>query len=122
MSGYRRPLMITSWCAPKSLSCLPCLVDTAHSVGSWRRGIGGPLLRRLACADRDHHRGLHVGYEQYRPYGVGAPRTGNTLISMPMLLSTNPIGSIADHMAMHVSVVAHTNETDVRLPPPTTAD
>ena len=64
----------------------------------------------------------HLGYEQYRPDGVGAPRTGDTLISMPMLLSTNPIGSIADHMAMHVSAVAHTYETDVRLPPPTTAD
>ena len=50
----------------------------------------------------------HLGYEQYRHNGVGAPETGNALISMPMLLSTNPIGSIADHMAMHVSAVAHT--------------
>jgi hypothetical protein len=36
---------------------------------------------------------------------------------MPMLLSTNPIGSIADHMAMHISAIAHAYETDVRLPP-----
>ena len=41
---------------------------------------------------------------------------------MPMPLSTNPIGSITDRMAMHVSAVAHTYETDVRLLPPTTAD
>jgi hypothetical protein len=41
---------------------------------------------------------------------------------MPMLLSTNPIGSVANHMAMHISAVAHTYETEVRLPPPTTAD
>ena len=64
----------------------------------------------------------HLGFEQYRQDGVGAPETGNTLISLPMLLTTNPIGSVADHMAMHISAVSHTYETDVRLPPPTTAD
>lgn len=63
----------------------------------------------------------HLGFAQYRHDGIGAPETGNALISMPMLLSTNPIGSIADHAAMHISAVAHTYETDVRLPPPTTA-
>jgi hypothetical protein len=41
---------------------------------------------------------------------------------MPMLLSTSPIGSIADHAAMHISAVAHEYQTEVRLPPPTTAD
>jgi hypothetical protein len=39
----------------------------------------------------------------------------------PMLLSTNPIGSVADHMAMHITAVTHTYETDVRLLPPTEA-
>jgi hypothetical protein len=63
----------------------------------------------------------HLGYTQYRRDGIGQPETGNTLISMPMLLSANPIGSIADHMAMHVSAVAHTYGTEVRLPPPTRA-
>jgi hypothetical protein len=38
-----------------------------------------------------------------------------------MLLSTNPIVSMADHMAMHISAVAHIYGTDVRLPPPTKA-
>jgi hypothetical protein len=37
-------------------------------------------------------------------------------VGEPMLLSTNPIGSIADQMAMHMSAVAHTYETDMRLP------
>jgi hypothetical protein len=46
---------------------------------------------------------------------------GSTIISMPMLLSTNPIGSIADHAAMHISAVSHSYETDVRLPPPVKA-
>jgi len=63
----------------------------------------------------------HLGYDQYRQDGVKAPETGNTIISVPMLLTANPIGSVADHMAMHISAVAHTYETDVRLPPPTTA-
>ena len=64
----------------------------------------------------------HLGYTQYREDGIGAPETGNTIISMPMLLTTNPIGSIADHAAMHISAVAHDYETEVRLPPPTQAD
>ena len=54
--------------------------------------------------------------------GVGAPETGNAIISMPMLLSTNPIGSVADHAAMHISAVAHSYETDVHLPPPAAAN
>jgi hypothetical protein len=62
-----------------------------------------------------------LGFAQYREDGVRAPETGNTIISMPMLLSTNPIGSIADHAAMHISAVAHSYETEVRLPPPTRA-
>ena len=64
----------------------------------------------------------HLGYSQYREDGIGAPETGNTIISMPMLLTTNPIGSVVDHAAMHISAVAHNYETEVRLPPPTRAD
>jgi hypothetical protein len=63
----------------------------------------------------------HLGFEQYREDGVGEPETGNAIISMPMLLSANPIGSVADHAAMHISAVAHSYETEVRLPPPTKA-
>jgi hypothetical protein len=63
----------------------------------------------------------HLGFTQYRDDGVGAPETGNLIISMPMLLSANPIGSIADHAAMHISAVARTYNTEVRLPPPTKA-
>ena len=40
---------------------------------------------------------------------------------IPMKAGTNPIGSIADHAAMHVSAVAHSYETEVRLPPATEA-
>ena len=48
----------------------------------------------------------HLGFTRYREDGVRAPEIGNTIISMPMLLSTNPIGSIADHAATHISAAA----------------
>jgi hypothetical protein len=104
------------------LTVLPCLVVY--------RALGGSLpttRRRIAYFAASL--GLvvtitavyHLGFSQYRQDGVGAPETGNTIISLPMLLSTNPIGSVADHMAMHIAAVARTYETDVRLPPPTKA-
>jgi hypothetical protein len=63
----------------------------------------------------------HLGYAQYRDDGIRQPETGNALISAPMLLSTNPVGSVLDHAAMHVSAVLHDYETEVRLPPATSA-
>ena len=105
------------------LTVLPCLVvyrALGGRLGSWRRRLAyfaSSLLLVLAITAV-----YHLGFEQYREDGVGAPETGNTIISLPMLLSTNPIGSIADHAAMHVSAVAHSYETEVRLPPPAEAD
>jgi hypothetical protein len=40
-------------------------------------------------------------------------------MSVPMLLTANPIGSVVDHSAMHVSAVIHEYEDDTRLPPQT---
>jgi hypothetical protein len=105
------------------LTVLPCLVvyrGLGGDLGTWRRRIAyfaASLVLVMSITAV-----YHLGYEQYRQDGVGAPETGNTLISLPMLLTTNPIGSVADHMAMHISAVSHTYETDERLPPPTTAD
>jgi hypothetical protein len=64
----------------------------------------------------------HLGYEQYRDDGIGAPEFGNVLFSMPMLATANPIGSVIGHSAMHVAAVTHEYEDDVRLPPTTSAD
>ena len=105
------------------LTVLPCLVvyrALGGRLSTWRRRIAYfaaslALVMTITAV-------YHLGFEQYREDGVGAPETGNTIISMPMLLSTNPVGSIADHAAMHVSAVAHEYETEVRLPPPTEAD
>lgn len=105
------------------LTVLPCVV--AHRalggrMGNWRGRLtyfasALALVMTITAV-------YHLGYAQYRQDGVGAPETGNALISMPMLLSTNPIGSVADHAAMHIAAVTHTYETTVRLPPPAKAD
>jgi hypothetical protein len=102
------------------LTVLPCLVvyrSLGGRLASWRRRLAyfGASLALVGTITAVYH----LGFAQYRSDGVGAPETGNTIISMPMLLSANPIGSIADHSAMHISAVAHSYETEVRLPPPT---
>jgi len=61
----------------------------------------------------------HLGYPQYRQDGVAKPEVGNTLISIPMLATANPVGSIAAHISMHVTAVTHSYETTVFLPPQT---
>jgi hypothetical protein len=61
----------------------------------------------------------HLGYPQFREDGVGQPEVGNTLISVPALLTTNPAGSVVAHAAMHTTAVTHSYETDVYLPPQT---
>jgi hypothetical protein len=104
------------------LTVLPCLVvyrALGGHLATWSLRIAyfGASLALVVAITAVYH----LGFTQYRHNGVRAPETGNTIISVPMLLSTNPIGSIADHMAMHISAVAHTYETDVRLPPPSKA-
>lgn len=64
----------------------------------------------------------HLGYAQFREDGVGAPEIGNTIISVPALVSANPVGSVVAHASMHVAAVTHSYETDTFLPPQTNAD
>jgi hypothetical protein len=105
------------------LTVLPCLVvlrGMGGRLGTWRRRaayVGASLALVVTITA-----GYHLGYAQYRDDGIRQPETGNALISAPMLLSTNPVGSVLDHAAMHVSAVLHDYETEVRLPPATTAD
>jgi hypothetical protein len=63
----------------------------------------------------------HLGYEQFREDGIGAPETGNAIMSVPLLATGNPLGSIAAHASMHVTADIHSYETDVFLPPQTEA-
>jgi hypothetical protein len=105
------------------LTVFPCLViyhALGGPLGTWPRrfayfGASLALVMAITAA-------YHLGYDHYRDEGVRDPETGNVLMSMPMLLTTNPIGSIADHSAMHVAAVIHEYEGDTRLPPPTDAD
>lgn len=105
------------------LTVLPCLVvhrSLGGRLATWPRriayfGLSLTLVMTITAI-------YHLGYSQYREDGIAAPEIGNTIISMPMLLSANPIGSIVDHAAMHIAAVAHNYETEVRLPPPTKAD
>jgi hypothetical protein len=60
----------------------------------------------------------HLGYEQYREDGLGDPEIGNTLISLPTLLTANPLGSVVAHASMHVAADIHAYEGD-RIPPQT---
>ncbi len=104
------------------LSVLPGLV----SYGILRGRVGGvagklrftalalPLVLLITAT-------YHLGYPQYRDDGVGQPEIGNTIISLPMLATANPIGSMVAHATMHTTAVVHSYETDVFLPPETEA-
>jgi len=105
------------------LTVLPCVIvyrSLGGRLATWRRRLAyfGASLALVMTMTADYH----LGYSQYRDDGIGAPETGNTIISMPMLLTTNPIGSVVDHASMHISAVAHSYETEVRLPPAAKAD
>lgn len=63
----------------------------------------------------------HLGYEQFREDGIGAPEFGNSVMSVPLLATGNPLGSVVVHSAMHVTADIHSYETDVFLPPQTEA-
>jgi len=63
----------------------------------------------------------HLGYDQFREDGIGAPEFGNTVISIPMLATANPVGSVMAHASMHIAADIHVYETDVYLPPQTEA-
>jgi hypothetical protein len=64
----------------------------------------------------------HLGYEQFREDGVSAPEFGNTVISIPVLATANPLGSVIAHASMHVAADTRAYETEVFLPPKTTVE
>jgi hypothetical protein len=100
------------------LSAFPCLVAYGilggNLAGALRKGayaILGLLAILLITGI------YHLGYEQFREDGVAGPEVGNTVISIPMLVTLNPAGSIIAHASMHVSAEVHSHETDLFLPP-----
>ena len=59
----------------------------------------------------------HLGYGDFRSRKVIQPMIGNTLISVPTLITANPIGSPITHAIMHTAAVIHSPKTDLFLPP-----
>ena len=65
----------------------------------------------------------HLGYEDLRnTEGITNPEIGNSVISLPVIVSANPAGSIIAHTSMHLAAVTHAYESKDRLPPQTFVD
>ncbi|HEX3331898.1 MAG TPA: hypothetical protein VHS27_18385 [Gaiellales bacterium] len=102
------------------LTAFPCAIAYAllHEHVSGLRAhlrfiaLGLPLIMVITAT-------YHLGYPQIRQDGIGRPETGNTLISVPTLLTANPIGSIGAHITMHITAVTHAYQTRDYLPPQT---
>jgi hypothetical protein len=59
----------------------------------------------------------HVGYPDFRSSKVKSPLIGDVVWSAPTLLTLNPLGAPLAHVALHVTAVAHSYDTDLFLPP-----
>jgi hypothetical protein len=59
----------------------------------------------------------HLGYSDFRSRKIIEANIGNTIISVPTLVSANPIGSPITHSIMHIAVVIHFPKTVLFLPP-----
>jgi len=59
----------------------------------------------------------HLGYSDFRSKKIIEPNIGNTIISVPTLVSANPIGSPLVHAVMHITAIIHSPKTELFLPP-----
>ncbi len=59
----------------------------------------------------------HLGYRDFRSPKVIQANIGNTIMSLPTLLSANPVGTPIVHATLHITAVLHSPETDLFLPP-----
>ncbi len=104
------------------LSVFPCLIAYGllqHDLSTVARkaryvGLATVLIWTITAA-------YHLGYDQYRNREIIAPEIGNTVISVPMIATLNPVGAVMAHAAMHVTANIHAYETEVFLPPGTSA-
>ena len=104
------------------LTAFPCAVAYSvmhghiHGLAARLRfvALALPLIMAITAT-------YHLGYPQYREDGVSKPETGNVALSIPMLATMNPLGSMAAHASMHITAVIHAYETPTFLPPQTTS-
>jgi hypothetical protein len=60
----------------------------------------------------------HAGYKDLQNVrGMTQPEIGNTIISLAVIASANPAGSVLAHVSMHLAAVTHAYESKDRLPP-----
>jgi len=60
----------------------------------------------------------HAGYKDLQNVeGISQPEIGNSIISVPVIASANPVGSVLAHVSMHLAAVTHSYESKDRLPP-----
>ncbi len=59
----------------------------------------------------------HLGYSDFRSKKIIQPNIGNTIMSVPTLISANPMGSPITHAIMHIAAVIHSPKTELFLPP-----
>ena len=59
----------------------------------------------------------HLGYSDFRSKKIIQANIGNAIVSIPTLVSANPIGSPVTHAIMHIAVVIHSPKTELFLPP-----
>lgn len=59
----------------------------------------------------------HLGYSDFRSKKIIEPNIGNTIISVPTLVSGSPVGSPIVHAIMHITAIIHSPKTELFLPP-----
>jgi hypothetical protein len=59
----------------------------------------------------------HLGYAEFRNKSIFLVLLGNMLITLSYVLSSNPLGAILSHTAMHVAAAIQGPETTIQLPP-----
>lgn len=59
----------------------------------------------------------HLGYADFRSTKIVQPNVGSTIMSVPTLVTANPVASPIAHVFLHVTAVIHSPHTDLFLPP-----
>ena len=91
-----------------SFSAAGWAVDWPGKIAAGALGLLASLLVTLL---------YHLGYPEFRNRRVLLVLFGNALITLAYLVSTNPLGAVLSHVAMHVAAVYQGPETMIQLPP-----
>lgn len=94
-------------------------------VVAWRAlgAEGAPLPRRVRAALTAWLLTLlittvyHFGYRDFRSPKIVQPNIGSAIMSVPTLVTGNPVASPITHVLMHVAAVLHSPKSELFLPP-----